>query len=203
MCSSKANDSPQAEEEDKNHVLDEIKQEYTVKDIVGKPTGNRKLASITNNLFLVNMEEEKLKDLNKKYSRPENCPNIATPKCNSEISKSNLISTYRMNEIELQRIENLHVKAAYAVTVACDKIMSSNLLQEQSKELIIPLVDALALLGKATADLDQFWRNNLRSRLPNKMRPLAANVPAGSQWLFGDDLNIRIAQISSMNNVLS
>ena len=59
-----------------------------------------------------------------------------------------------MNEIEIQIIENLHVKAAYAVTVASDKIMSSNLLQEQSKELINPLVDALALLGKATADLN-------------------------------------------------
>ena len=72
LCSSKAKDRPQAEEEEGNHVLDEIKQEYDVKDLVGKPIGNRKLASIANNLFLVKMEEEKLKDLNKKYSRPEN-----------------------------------------------------------------------------------------------------------------------------------
>ena len=98
-----------------------------MKDLVGKPNGNRKLASIAN-LFLVNTEEEKLKDQNKKYSRPENCPNMVTPKCNSEIWKSNLTSPYKMNKIELQRIENLHVKAAYAVTVASDKIMSSNLL---------------------------------------------------------------------------
>ena len=108
-----------------------------------------------------------------------------------------------MNEIELQRIENLHVKTAYAVTVASDKIMSFNLLQEQSKELATPFVDALALLGKATADLNQFRRNNLRSRLPEKMITLATIVPAGSQWLFGDDLNKRIAQISSMNDALS
>ena len=65
------------------------------------------------------------------------------------------------------------------MTIASDKIMSSNLLQEQSKELITPLVDDLALLGKATVDLNQFYRNNLRSSLPDKMRPLAANVPAG------------------------
>ena len=81
------------------------------------------------------MEEEKLKDLNKNYSRPENVPNTATPKCNSEIWKFNLASTYRMNEIELQRVEDLHEKAAYAVKVASNKIMSSNLLQEQNKEL--------------------------------------------------------------------
>ena len=76
--SSKAKNRLQTEEEDENHVLDETKQEYTVKDLVGKPTGNRKLASIADNLFLVNVEEEKLKDLNKKYSRPENCPNTTT-----------------------------------------------------------------------------------------------------------------------------
>ena len=70
--------------------------------------------------------------------------------------KSNPTSTYKMNKIELPRIENLHVKAAYAVTVASDKITSSNLLQEQSKELITPLVDALDLLVKARADLNQF-----------------------------------------------
>ena len=70
--------------------------------------------------------------------------------------KSNPTSTYKMNKIELPRIENLHVKAAYAVTVASDKIMSSNLLQEQSKELITPLVGALDLLVKARADLNQF-----------------------------------------------
>ena len=150
--------------EEGNYVLDEIKQKYTVKGLVGKPIGNRKLASIAKNLVLVIIEKEKLKDQNKKYSRPENCPNMVTPKCNSEIWKSNLTSPYKMNEIELQRIENLHVKAAYAVTVASDKIMSSNLLQEQSKELITPLVDVLALLRKATADLNQFRRNNLKSR---------------------------------------
>ena len=127
---------------------------------------------------------------------------MANPKCNSEIWKSNL-NSYRMNEIELHRIEHLHVKAAYAVTVASDKIMGSNLLQEQSKELITPIVDAVALLGKATADLNQFRRNNLRSRLPDKMRPQVTNLPAVSQWLFGDDFNKRKAQISSMNNALS
>ena len=55
-CSSKAKDRPQAAGEERNHVLDEIKQQYTVKDLAGKPIGNRKLASIANNHFLVNME---------------------------------------------------------------------------------------------------------------------------------------------------
>ena len=65
LCSNKVKDRLQAEEEDENPVLDEIKQEHTVKGLVGKPFGNKKLASLANNLFLVNMEKEKLKDLKK------------------------------------------------------------------------------------------------------------------------------------------
>ena len=78
--------------------------------------------------------------------------------------------SYKINKIDLQRIEKSHVKAAYTLTVASDKTICSNLLQKQSKKLIIitHLVDALALLGKAVADLNQFWRNNLRFRLPKK-----------------------------------
>ena len=75
LSSSKAKDRPQAEEEDKNHVLDEIKQEYTVKYLVGKPIGNRKLASIANNLFLVNMEE----DLNKKIYIKSTADQVTVP----------------------------------------------------------------------------------------------------------------------------
>ena len=37
LCSSKGKDRPQAEEEDENHVLDEIKQECTVKDLQSWP----------------------------------------------------------------------------------------------------------------------------------------------------------------------
>ena len=65
LCSNKVKDRLQAEEEDENLVLDEIKQGYTVKGLVGKPFGNEKLASLANNLFLVNIEKEKLKDLKK------------------------------------------------------------------------------------------------------------------------------------------
>ena len=48
LCNSKVKDRLQTEKEDENHVLDEIKQHYTVKDLVGKPIGNRKLVSIAN-----------------------------------------------------------------------------------------------------------------------------------------------------------
>ena len=74
FCSNKVKDRLQAEEEDENPVLDEIKQEYTVKGLVGKPFGNKKLASLANIFFLVNMEKEKLKDLKKSTADQKTVP---------------------------------------------------------------------------------------------------------------------------------
>ena len=61
------------------------------------------------------------------------------------------------------------------------------------------LIVTLALLGLILSKLNQFRRDYLKSRLPEKIRPLAKNVPVKSEWLFGDDLNKRINTISSTN----
>ena len=111
------------------------------------------------------------KALNKNYNLPENCPTMIVPKCNAEIWKSNLNSPCRINEIRLQ---NLSAKAAYAVAEACGKILEkmSKMKRNQSKELVSPLVDGLAFLEKALTDMNQFCRNNLKSRLPKKVENL-------------------------------
>ena len=74
--------------------------------------------------------------------------------------------------------------------------------QDQSKELVSPLIDGLAFLGKTITDMNQFPRNNLKPRLPEKLKPLADNVARVLQWLFGDDLSKRISEINNMNSTL-
>ena len=75
--------------------------------------------------------------------------------------------------------------------------------QDQSKELVFPLIDGLDFLRKAITDMNQFRRNNLKPRLPEKLKPLTDNVPSESQWLFGDDLSKRISGINNMNSTLT
>ena len=108
LCSSNDKDTHHAEEEDAENVfLEDISQELSVKEAVGKPLNSSSLASIANKMFIVNMDEEKFKALHKKYNVPENCPNIIVPKCNAKIWKNNLTSPYRINEIRLQ---NMHMQ---------------------------------------------------------------------------------------------
>ena len=69
--------------------LKNISQEFSSKEELGKPDSDI-LSKIVNTLFIIDMEEEKLKTINKKYCRPENRPNIVAPKVKSEIWNENL-----------------------------------------------------------------------------------------------------------------
>ena len=88
---------------------------------------------------------------------------------------------------------------------ACGKVFDKmgKLEESQSKELIALLVDALAFLRKVTLELNQFKKDLLKSRLTDKMRQLATNVPGDSTFFFGDDLAKRISEINSSNNSLA
>ena len=66
-----------------------------------------------------------------------------------------------------------------------------------------PVIDSLELLGLFSSELNQFRRDYLKSRLPDKMKPLTKNIPEKSEWPFGDDLDKRINTISSTNTALA
>ena len=122
-------------------LLDNISQEFSSKEESGKPV-SEKLSKTLNTLFLNDMEEKKFKTVNKKYRRPENCPNVVAPKVNSEIGNENLQAAHRMTDKNRRKIQLLNVSAAYAVIEACDKVVSrmGNYKQDLSKELLTPLV---------------------------------------------------------------
>ena len=109
-----------------------------------------------------------------------------------------------MTDISLRKIQLFNVSTAYAVIEACEKVLSRLGIYQQDliMELLTPLVDSLAFIGKATRDINQLRRDILKSSLRAKMKQLTKNVPAESELLFGDDLNKRICQINSPDSVL-
>ena len=106
------------------------------------------------------MEEEKLKNLNKKYKRPENCPHVSTPKVNSEVWNEHLAAN-RMTDLSLCKILLLNVSAAYAIPETCEEVIGrlSIYKMDLSKELFSPLIDALTILGQPASDTNQFRRD--------------------------------------------
>ena len=61
------------------------------------------------------------------------------------------------------------VKAACAMTDACDKIIKMNLKSDQCREMITTVIDASALLGVVTAEIYQFRREQMKDRFPAKI----------------------------------
>ena len=175
---------------DNEKLLDNVSEEFSSKEELGTPV-SEKLAKIVNSLFTSGMEGGKLKNFNEKYKRPENCTHLSAPKINSEIWNENLLTANRMTDISLHKIQLLNVSAAYAVTETCEKVIGrlAKYKMDLSKELLTPLIDALAFLGEVASDTNQFIRDIIRPRLPGRMRHLAKNVPNGLELLFGDDLN--------------
>ena len=184
-------------------LLDNISEEFSSKEEIGTPV-SEKSAKIVNSLLTSGMEEEKLKNLNKKYKRPKSCPHLSSPEINSEIWNSNLLTPNRLTDISLRKIQLLNVSAAYSITETCKKVIGRlgkyNI--DLSKELLTPLIDALAFIGQAASDTNQFRRDIIRPRLPGWIRQLARKVPNGLELLFGDDLNKSITQINNTNNAL-
>ena len=136
-------------------ILESISQQFLVKEEMRIPLKNSKLAGVINYLFIKKLDKKILKKLVKTYNKPENCPNMITPKCNKEIWRGDVLNTSRRsNDIVLQKIQMYTVKAACAMTGACDKIMEMNLKSDQCREMITPVIDALALLGVVTAEIN-------------------------------------------------
>ena len=56
------------------------------------------------------MEDKKVKNLLKKYNKPENCPYAFANKCNPEIWNKNLATVHKDHDIGLQNIQIHSVK---------------------------------------------------------------------------------------------
>ena len=103
-------------------LLDNISEEFSSKEELGTPV-SEELTKIVNSLLTNGMEEEKLKNLNKKYKIPEHCPHLSPPKVNSEVWNENLLTENRMTDINFRKIQLLNVSAAYEITETGEKVI--------------------------------------------------------------------------------
>ena len=109
-----------------------------------------------------------------------------------------------MTNISLRKMQLLNASAAHAITESYEKVIGrlDKYRMDLSKELPTPLMDALAFLGQAASDINQFRRDIIKPRLLGRMRQFAKNDPNGSALLFGDDLSKRITHVNTTNNAL-
>ena len=139
----------------------------------------------------------------KTYYNSENCLSIITTKGNQGFGKMIWMLATGIMIFMLQNTQMHSVNSACGKIEVALKILASNFKSDKCGELIDPTVDSLAFLGFISFELNQYMRDIMIHRLPNKMQALAKDVPSDSEWLFGDDLNKRINNIRRTGSAIT
>ncbi len=139
------------------------------------------LADIVNSLLKDKLLKEKLAEVQAKYTRLENCPNLVSPKVNKQIWQQMRQET-RNTDSSLQK----------AVLEVC------NIAVEDQK---CKLAHAAVLLLAANRKVNMRRRDLIRPDLNKQFSSLCNPSIAISAYLFGDDLNKEVEELTKSNKL--
>ncbi len=149
------------------------------------------LADIVNSLLKDKLPKEKLAEVQAKYTRPENCPNLVSPKVNKQIWQQMRQET-RNTDSSLQKTQSLLVSGLCAVLEVC------NIAVEDQK---CKLAHAAVLLLAANREVNMRRRDLIRPDLNKQFSSLCNPSIAISAYHFGDDLNKEVEELTKSNKL--
>ena len=158
-----------------------------------------KFAELINKLFAAHMSDDKAKNLNEKYLRPENCGNVISPKVNQEIwdllEKEQKVNT-KLSDISAAKVGTKIARSAVPFAQVVDLLYKarSEGQNADTSEIIKIVMEGLALLGSAMQELNFFRRAAIKRALPG-VRKVANKVKEESSLLFGPDLQQNIKEV--------
>ena len=149
------------------------------------------LAEIVNGLLKDKLPKEKLQEVQPKYVRPENCPNLVPPKVNKQIWQQMRQDT-RNTDSALQKAQGLMIAGLCAVLEVCNKSVGDQ------KRI---LAHSAVLLLAANREFNLKRRDLIRPDLNKHYGSLCNPSVAISAQLFGDDLNKEVEEVTKSNKL--
>ena len=150
------------------------------------------LAEIVNGLLKDKLPKEKLQEVQPKYVRPENCPNLVPPKVNKQIWQQMRQDT-RNTDSALQKAQGLMIAGLCAVLEVCNKSVGDQ------KRI---LTHSAVLLLAANREFNLKRRDLIRPDLNKHYGSLRNPSVAISTQLFGaDDLNKEVEEVTKSNKL--
>ena len=150
------------------------------------PAIDANLAETVKSLLTEKLTKEKLAEVQNKYLRPENCTNLVAPKINKQIWQQ-LRQETRNNDSAFQKAQSLLLSGLYAVLQLCN---SAN---GDQRNVLTPTA---VLLLSANRELNLKRRDLIRPDLNKQYGPLCNPSTAVSTFLFGDDLNKEVKELT-------
>lgn len=162
------------------------------------PAIDHDLATIVNELLTEKLTKEKLEPVQQKYLRPENCENLVTPKINKPIWQQ-LKQETKNTDSAFQKIQQLLLSSLYAILQVCNSLSSSQNTEDHNN--IMMLTHSIVLSLAANRELNLKRRDLLRADLNKQYAALCNPSTPVSQYLFGDDLNKEMDDLSKASKL--
>ena len=161
------------------------------------------LASLTDKLLQLKVDDSVVKDKRDLYSRPQNVQYLEAPKLNKPIWSS-VNHQVQITDSLLQSIEADFLASAIPTISVMEKIFNAkdDMASLNANELIDTLKDSLIFLGSANVNMVKSRRKLVKKVLPNHMHGLCSDtIQFSSSNLFGDDLNSSVKEVSELNRI--
>ncbi|CAB4030930.1 Poly P3, partial [Paramuricea clavata] len=180
-------------------MMSSFKNELLKQFAPGEQTGpaiDHDLATIVNELLTEKLTKEKLEPVQDKYLKPENCENLVAPKINKPIWQQ-LKQETKNTDSTFQKIQQLALSSLYAVLQVCNNLSS----KQNIEDSVIMLTHSIVLSLAANRELNLKRRDLLRSDLNKQYAALCNPSTPVSQYLFGDDLNKEMEDLSKASKL--
>ena len=162
------------------------------------PAIDHDLATIVNKLLTEKLTKEKLEPVQQKYLRPENCKNLVTSKINKPIWQQ-LKQETKNTDSAFQKIQQLLLSSLYAILQVCNSLSSSQNTEDHNN--ILMLAHSIVLSLAANRELNLKRHDLLRAVLNKQYAALCNPSTPVSQYLFGDDLNKEMDDLSKASKL--
>ena len=170
-----------------------LRHSELTKNVVLGPEVHPKLAEILDDSTRSAMKDDVKTDFEKKYPRPENATKMDTVTTNGLVWDK-LDPSRRAMDSKLQHIQGFMLKGMTAVASSIDKLLDK---ADTDREILDPLVDAIALVGQAHFELCLRRRELQKPDINREFHRICAPSHPVTNDLYGDDLQEELKTIST------
>lgn len=179
-------------------LLKELDESLDQNEATGPPVQTQ-LAEIANKRWGQNLNPERIKMLNERYSTPANCTNMTPIRVNPEIWKQ-LTSSKRKTDLQLSNLQETVRKVATAILQTADELLPQNK-GEVAKNLATRSIDSVAMLGHMNYMISQIRRGQIRPVLRQEYASICTTDASNSPLLFGDDLMKQLKEAKETSSI--
>ena len=182
-------------------LLDSITDEFECGDKVG-PELPPALAKLANKFLSEKMNDSFYKNKTENYLIPKNLLFGSAPKVNKPVWDA-MGKFTRKTDSNSQSIQNELLKSSLPTIQVISKLYEAkdDPSSLEINDLIIMLTDSLAFVGSANHELIKKRKDCIKSDLPKNMQGLCRESGVSPAFLFGDDLNAKIKEVSELHKL--